>query len=93
MEIRYPAPLRLGDRIGVMAPSSGVPQDLRPRLDFCVDHLRRAGYEVVVGSCMDGSGVVSASARARAEELTGMLADPSVRAVVPPWGGELAVEV
>ena len=93
MPVRFPAPLRPGDRIGVTAPSSGVPVDLLPRLDFCVDDLQRRGYEVVVGECMDGSGVVSAPAADRAAELMRMLLDPEVRAVVPPWGGELLVEV
>lgn len=93
MTVRYPAPLQPGDTIGVTAPSSGVPTELRPRLDVCVEHLRRRGYEVVVGDCLDGEGVVSAPARDRAAELTAMLTDPAVRAVVPPWGGELAVEV
>lgn len=93
MPIRYPAPLQPGDRIGVTAPSSGVPEDLLPRLEFCLSHLRQAGYEVVVGACMDGAGAASAPARARADELTHMLTDPAIRAVVPPWGGELAVEV
>jgi len=90
--IRYPVPLRRGDRIGVTSPSSGVPSDLHPRLDFCLEQLRRRGYEVVVGQCMDGTGPTSASGRERAEELTAMLTDPDIRAVVPPWGGELAVE-
>lgn len=93
MTVRYPAPLQPGDRIGVTAPSSGVPADLRPRLDACTRHLRERGYDVVVGSCTAGDGVVSAPARDRAAELTAMLTDPAVRAVVPPWGGDLAVEV
>ena len=93
MSVRYPAPLQPGDLVGVTAPSSGVPADLLPRLEFCLEHLRRRGYDVVVGDCMDGEGVVSAPAQERAAELTGMLLDPRVRAVVPPWGGELAVEL
>lgn len=93
MLIRFPAPLRPGDRIGVTAPSSGVAADLRPRLEFCVEHLRARGYEVVLGTCLAGAGVVSAPAKARAAELTAMLTDPTIRAVIPPWGGELAVEV
>ena len=93
MPIRYPAPLQPGDRIGVTAPSSGVPEDLLPRLEFCLSHLRQAGYDVVVGACMHGGGPISAAARARADELTQMLTDPTIRAVVPPWGGEPAVEV
>lgn len=91
--IRYPAPLRPGDTIGVTAPSSGVPSALRPRLDLAVAHLRERGYEVRLGQCLDGDDVTSAPARDRAAELTAMLTDPAVRAVVPPWGGELAVEV
>jgi muramoyltetrapeptide carboxypeptidase len=91
--VRYPRPLRPGDVIGVTAPSSGVPDDLRPRLAFAVDGLRQRGFEVRLGECLDGQGIVSAPAADRAAELTAMLVDPAVRAVVPPWGGELAVEV
>ncbi len=71
----------------------GVPEDLRPRLDFCLEHLRRLGFDVVVGSCLDGAGLTSAGAQQRAAELIAMLTDPTIKAVVPPWGGELAVEV
>lgn len=90
---RYPRPLRPGDRIGVTAPSSGVVDGLRPRLDFCVRTLRERGFDVVVGECMSGDGVVSAPAADRARELTAMLTDPQIAAVVPPWGGELAIEL
>jgi muramoyltetrapeptide carboxypeptidase len=93
VSIRYRSALPPGGRIGVTAPSSGVPADLRPRLEFCVEYLRDRGYEVVLGACLDGDGVVSAPARERAAKLTAMLADPSIHAVIPPWGGELAVEV
>ena len=93
VSIRYPAPLRVGDCIAVTSPSSGVGAQMWPRLEFCIKHLRDLGYEVVVGECMDGSGVTSAPASARAAELTAMLVDPAIRAVVPPWGGELAIDV
>ena len=93
MAIRYPRPLVPGDRIGVTAPSSGVPTDLLPRLRFCVEYLRGQGYDVVVGDCMGGESVVSAPAQDRSAELTAMLVDPTIAAVVPPWGGELAVEL
>lgn len=93
MPLRYPAPLQPGDRIGVTAPSSGVPDELRPRLEVCLQVLRDRGFEPVVGQCVDGAGIVSAPAEQRADELSEMLVDPTVRAVVPPWGGELAVEL
>jgi muramoyltetrapeptide carboxypeptidase len=91
--MRFPAPLRPGDRIGVTAPSSGVGPDLQPRLDAAVGYLRRRGYDVVVGECMSAEGVTSAPKDARAAELTAMLTDPTIAAVVPPWGGELAIDL
>lgn len=93
MTVRFPAPLQPGDRIGVTSPSAGVQEKFRPRLEYCLDWLRKQGYEVVVGECMDGSGIVSAPVRQRADELTAMLTDPSIKAVVPPWGGELAIDL
>jgi muramoyltetrapeptide carboxypeptidase len=91
--VRFPAPLRPGDRIGVTAPSSGVEPELRPRLEFAIDYLRARGFDVVVGDCMDATRVTSAPARERAAEFTSMLRDPSMRAIVPPWGGELAIDL
>ncbi|WP_369389084.1 S66 peptidase family protein [Streptomyces sp. CG1] len=93
MTVRYPRPLRPGDRVGVTSPSAGVAKDLQGRLDVAVREIEARGYEAVVGRCMDGSGHVSAPARERAAELTGMLTDPTIRAVVPPWGGELAIDL
>ncbi|SDI72736.1 Muramoyltetrapeptide carboxypeptidase LdcA (peptidoglycan recycling) [Actinokineospora alba] len=91
--MRFPAPLKAGDRIGVTSPSSGVDADLLPRLEFAVEVVETRGYEVVVGECMDGAGHISAPAADRARELTAMLTDPDIRAVVPPWGGELAIDL
>jgi muramoyltetrapeptide carboxypeptidase len=93
MPVRYPAPLRPGDRVGVTSPSAGVPEEMRARLDVAVRTVEARGYEVVVGSCMDGTTHVSAPAAERAAELMSMLTDPGVRAVVPPWGGETAIDL
>ncbi|MBD5784699.1 LD-carboxypeptidase [Cellulosimicrobium terreum] len=91
--VRYPHPLRPGDVVGVTAPSSGVPTPLRGRLDFVVEWLRGRGYVVVLGDCLDGTTHVSAPAADRADELMAMLLDPQIRAVVPPWGGETAIDL
>ena len=91
--MRFPRPLRPGDRIGVTAPSSGVQPSYRPRLDAAARSLADRGYEVVLGDCLGAEGVVSAPKEQRAAELTAMLADPMIRAVVPPWGGELAIDL
>ncbi|MFJ9378685.1 S66 peptidase family protein [Streptomyces sp. NPDC101455] len=91
--VRYPRPLRPGDRVGVTSPSSGVPDVLRKRLDVAIRAVEARRYEVVVGRCMDGTGHVSAPAGERAAELMDMLTDPAIRAVVPPWGGETAIDL
>jgi len=89
----FPRPLRPGDRIGVTSPSSGVDKPLLPRLRAGIEALRARGYDVVVGDCMDGTGPTSAPKEQRAAELTAMLADPAIAAVVPPWGGVLAIDL
>ncbi|NDZ80786.1 LD-carboxypeptidase [Streptomyces sp. SID10853] len=93
MSVRYPRPLRPGDRVGITSPSSGVPDGLRERLNVAVRTIEALGYQVTVGRCMDGSGHISAPAAKRAQELTSMLTDPGIRAVVPPWGGETAIDL
>jgi muramoyltetrapeptide carboxypeptidase len=93
MTVRYPRPLREGDRIGVTAPSSGVAADLRPRLDLAVGILRERGFDVEIGSCLDGTTHLSAPAAERAAELTAMLLDPAIAAIVPPWGGETMIDL
>lgn len=93
MTIRYPAPLQPGDRVGVTSPSSGVGRDLQERLNVAIRTVAVRGYEVVVGDCMDGATHVSAPAADRARELMAMLTDPSIKAVIPPWGGETAIDL
>lgn len=93
MQLRFPAPLGPGDVVGVTSPSSGVSEDLRPRLEVALDTVRRRGFEVELGACLDGASHVSAPAEDRAAELQRMLFDPRVQAVVPPWGGETAIDL
>jgi muramoyltetrapeptide carboxypeptidase LdcA involved in peptidoglycan recycling len=90
---RFPRPLVPGDTVAVTAPSSGVPAELWPRLEFAVAWLRERGFEVVVGDCTSGDHVRSAPRDDRAAELTGFLTDPGIAAVLPPWGGELAIDL
>ncbi|MBC2933269.1 S66 peptidase family protein [Nocardioides sp. zg-1228] len=89
----FPRPLRPGDRIGVTAPSAGVEGDGVARMDFCVDWLRGRGYEVEVGEFLVGGGLTAGPAQQRADELTRMLADPDIACVIPPWGGETAIDL
>jgi muramoyltetrapeptide carboxypeptidase len=94
MAIRYPLPLRPGDRIVVTAPSSGVEPPLHPRLDLVLAHLRAQGFQVEEGQCLRAEAhSASAPADARAAELMQTLLRTDVAAIIPPWGGELAIEL
>jgi muramoyltetrapeptide carboxypeptidase len=91
--LRFPDLLRQGDTIGVTAPSAGAQGPGAERIEFCVGWLREAGYDVVVGDCMNGNGITSGPAVKRAAELTAMLCDPAIRCLIPPWGGETAIDL
>src|ERR1700691_3947332 len=93
MAIRFPAPLRSGDCVGVTSPSKGVERRERDHLEQAVRAVRNRGYDVVIGECMDGTAHISAPAKERAAELMAMLTDPRIRAVVPPRGGETAIDL
>ena len=91
--IVYPSSLKPGGIVGVTAPSSGIAPDLEERLQFCIDYARGFGYDVRLGDCLRSTGIVSASAQARAAELTRMLLDDDIAIIVPPWGGELLINI
>ena len=94
MPIRFPAPLVPGDLIAVTAPSSGVEAALHPRLDRVLAHLRAQGFRVEEGLCLrDEVRSASAPADQRAQELMACLLRDDVAALIPPWGGERAIEL
>jgi muramoyltetrapeptide carboxypeptidase LdcA involved in peptidoglycan recycling len=91
---KFPKPLRPGDLIAITAPSSGVSGPALARLDLVLDHLRHSGYRVVEGSCLRSQHKDASAPRdQRAQELMRFLVDPTVSAILPPWGGELASEL
>ncbi|MBK8047901.1 MAG: LD-carboxypeptidase [Anaerolineales bacterium] len=91
--IRYPSPLRRGDTIGITAPSAGVGPALEPRLTFCLQALQDLGFRIREGHCLRSDKMASAPAQMRADELQAMLLDDSIRAILPPWGGEILIDL
>ncbi len=92
--IRYPRPLAAGSRIVVTAPSSGVEAPLHARLELCLAHLRAQGFVVEEGRCLRAQQQgASAPLAQRDAELEHTLMRDDVDAVVPHWGGELAMEL
>ena len=94
MPIRYPEPIQPGDKIAVTAPSSGVAADRHARLDLVLQHLRDQGFAVVEGECLRSNHKqISAPKEKRAAEFMRFYLDPTVKAIMPPWGGEVLVEI
>lgn len=92
--MKYPLPLGKGSRIAVTAFSSGVAEPFHPRLDRVLEDLKARGFEVIEGDCLrQDNQCVSASLEQRLEELMGFLTDDSIDAILPPWGGEFAMEL
>lgn len=92
--IIFPERLRPGDMIAITAPSSGVPLHLHPQLDEAISHLRSRGYQVIEGKCLRAQYKnKSADKKLRAAELMSFLVDPAIKAIMPPWGGDLGMEL
>ena len=90
----FPKPLHQGDLIAITAPSSGVEPALHARLDLVIGHLVAQGWRVEEGHCLRSqSQSASAPAHERAAELMQFLLRDDVAAIIPPWGGELAIEL
>ncbi|MEJ8305080.1 S66 peptidase family protein [Saccharibacillus sacchari] len=91
--IRYPL-LEPGATIGVTAPSSGVSPDMHELLKQAMRRMENQGFAVSGGDTIwTQYKAKSAPARLRAEELNRMLQEERIGLVLPPWGGELLVEV
>ena len=94
MNLSFPPPLQPGDLIAITAPSSGVVPAQHALLDQAIAQLQQLGFRVVEGECLRSQFKnTSADKQLRARELMQFLKDPQVKAVMPPWGGELAMEL
>ncbi|MHA6261228.1 S66 family peptidase [Sporosarcina sp. CAU 1771] len=92
--IRYPNPLRIGQAIGVTAPSSGVEKKLHSLLTQSKQQFEKRGFKVIIGdTAWTQQQAASASKEERAAELMSMLNDPAIGAIIPPWGGEILMEI
>ncbi|MDV2581928.1 S66 family peptidase [Alkalibacillus haloalkaliphilus] len=80
--------------IGITAPSSGVPEPLHHLLHEVQTSMKQKGYSTTFGdTAWTQTKSKSASAIKRAKEFEEMILDESIDAIIPPWGGELLIEV
>lgn len=91
--ITYPF-LQSGATIGVTAPSSGVQPNFHHLMKQSFSRMERKGYNIECGDTVwTQYKAKSASSRVRAEELNQMLQDDIIDVIIPPWGGELLLEI
>lgn len=91
--ITYPQ-LRPNAAIGVTAPSSGVQAELHGILLEAIAKLKKEGFDVIPGETpWTQHKAKSSSAVQRAAELNAMMADSKIDMIIPPWGGELLIEL
>lgn len=91
--IQYPY-LEKGMTIGVTAPSSGVPSELHELLHSAFKSMEKKGFNITCGETpWTQDKAKSASARRRAEEFNNMMINENIDLIIPPWGGELLIEV
>lgn len=92
--MRYPLPLKKGDTIGIVATSSGVTGAFSKRIDKAISHLKELNYDCVeMKSVRSQKKLVSASPEERAKAFTELYLDETVKAIVPPWGGRILLDM
>lgn len=91
--MKYPH-LKKGAIIGVTAPSSGVEADLHKLVQLAGSRMEKEGYQIVFGDTVwTQNKAKSAPAKVRAEEFNKMMRDDHISLIIPPWGGELLIEI
>lgn len=92
--IQYPL-LNNGTTMGVTAPSSGVRADKHDILRQAVKRMEKDGFNVICGdTAWTQSKAKSSPAKMRADELNQMMIDDDkIGFIMPPWGGELLIEI
>lgn len=85
-----PPPLEPGDRVAVVAPSSGGARDAPHVFELGIQRLRDAfGLEpVVYPTARQGNDFLADSPRARAADIHAAFRDPEIRGVVATIGGD-----
>lgn len=80
--------------IGVTSPSSGVEKELHHLIHSAKERFEKEGHVLITGdTAWTQDKAKSAPARERAAEFTSMMQNPEIDMILPPWGGELLIEI
>lgn len=93
--MRYPENLKVGDTIGICAPSDGIvePEKIE-KLNKAIEQLESMGYKVVETESVRKSTIGrSASATKRAEEFMSLMKNDDVKLILYAGGGDFLMEM
>ncbi|QSF42977.1 S66 family peptidase [Paenibacillus tianjinensis] len=91
--ITYPV-FKPGAAIGVTASSFGVDEGSRETFGESVTRMKERGYNVILGHTVyKQHKAKSVPGRERGMEFNQMMQDEAVDLIIPPWGGELLIEM
>lgn len=91
--ITYP---RLEEKatLGITAPSSGVESELHDMAKLSCERMKILGFNVICGETVwTQDKAKSSPAKIRAKEFNEMMYDDKIDMIIPPWGGELLIEI
>ncbi|WP_414049587.1 S66 family peptidase [Macrococcus animalis] len=90
--IKYPI-LNDNFTVGVTAPSSGIDSNLHHLIDSVRKKVEPEKPLIIGDTTFTQHKAKSADALIRANELNDFIQNENVDIIIPPWGGELAIEV
>ena len=92
--MKYPKLLQPNDTIGICAPSDGFKEKFSARFAKACKNVEALGYKTLAtASASYSKNHVSGSAEVRAAEFMSLYENPSVAAIIPPWGGEFLMDM
>lgn len=93
--MRYPENLKIGDTIGICAPSAGIAESEKiEKLEAAEKQLKEMGYKIKeTKSVRKDENGRSASGKIRAKELMELLEDDDVKLIICATGGDFLIDI
>jgi len=93
--MNYPEKLKIGDTIGICAPSCGIVNSAKQiKLDNAIIQLKELGYKIIeTDSVRTDSRGRSTTAQKRAEEFMELYNNPDVKLIIFATGGDFLCEM
>ena len=90
----YPKFLKKGSKVGITAPSCGIPKEKKPLFLKSLDNLRAHGWELELTDNVYKCGkIASTPGIVRAHELHTLIGDESIDMVLAASGGDMLMEM